>query len=90
MSNSRPAARLACRSARCCVRDISARKLAERSLYLAATIIAMARQLHLTVIAEGVETPPQLNYLQEQGCDQYQGRHASARIDGSALATLLA
>ena len=56
---------------------------------VAATIIAMARELHLTVIAEGVETPLQLAYLQAQGCQQYQGRHASAQVEGSAQATLL-
>ncbi len=57
---------------------------------VAATIIAMARELQLNVVAEGVETPQQLDYLQEQGCDQYQGRLASARIEGSALGKLLA
>ena len=56
---------------------------------VAATIIAMARALQLTVIAEGVETAQQLAYLQAQGCQQYQGRYASAQIDGSSLARLL-
>ncbi len=58
-------------------------------LAVAATIVAMARQLRLTVIAEGVETAQQLSYLREQGCDQYQGRHASAQVEGSALGKLL-
>ncbi|MFZ4873632.1 EAL domain-containing protein [Janthinobacterium sp. Mn2066] len=57
---------------------------------VAATIIAMARTLQLTVIAEGVETPQQLAYLRQQGCHQYQGYHASAQVAASALATLLA
>ena len=56
---------------------------------VAATIIAMARALQLTVIAEGVETAQQLAYLQAQGCQQYQGRYASAQVDGSSLARLL-
>ena len=56
---------------------------------VAATIIAMARELQLTVIAEGVETARQLAFLQAQGCQQYQGRHASAQAAGSALAELL-
>lgn len=56
---------------------------------VAAAIIAMARQLHVRVLAEGVETAQQLGYLQAQGCDQYQGRLASAQVEGSALAALL-
>ena len=52
---------------------------------VAATIIAMARELQLTVIAEGVETAQQLAYLRAQGCQQYQGRHASAQAEGSGL-----
>ena len=61
----------------------------ESDTMLAATIIAMARELQLTVIAEGVETAQQLAYLRGQGCQQYQGRYASAQVAGSALAKLL-
>lgn len=57
---------------------------------VAATIIAMARTLQLSVIAEGVETPQQLAYLRAQGCDQYQGYYASAQVAGTALEKLLA
>ncbi|MEG1117531.1 MAG: EAL domain-containing protein, partial [Janthinobacterium sp.] len=61
----------------------------ESDTAVAATIIAMARELRLTVIAEGVETAQQLAYLRGQGCQQYQGRYASAQVEGSALAKLL-
>ncbi|NQD93855.1 EAL domain-containing protein, partial [Pseudomonas sp. CrR25] len=36
-------------------------------------IIGMAHTLHLKVVAEGVETPQQLEFLQEHGCDFVQG-----------------
>lgn len=40
---------------------------------IAGTIISMARQLCLRVIAEGVETLDQLEFLREAGCDEVQG-----------------
>jgi len=40
---------------------------------LSATIIAMARNFGLTVLAEGVETEAQLGFLLGEGCDACQG-----------------
>jgi EAL domain-containing protein (putative c-di-GMP-specific phosphodiesterase class I) len=37
------------------------------------TIIAMAKNLNLDVIAEGVETEQQLRILKDKGCSQFQG-----------------
>jgi EAL domain-containing protein (putative c-di-GMP-specific phosphodiesterase class I) len=33
----------------------------------------MARHMHLEVLAEGVETVAQRNFLKSQGCDSFQG-----------------
>jgi diguanylate cyclase (GGDEF)-like protein/PAS domain S-box-containing protein len=40
---------------------------------IAATIIAMAKTLRMKVLAEGVETALQLDFLKENNCDIYQG-----------------
>jgi diguanylate cyclase (GGDEF)-like protein/PAS domain S-box-containing protein len=44
---------------------------------ITATIITMAHSLGLNVVAEGVETAGQLEYLREQGCDEIQGHWLS-------------
>ncbi len=59
-----------------------------RESRMVAAIIALARQLDLTVVAEGVETRPQLNILLSLGCDQYQGFLRSPAIAASELLTL--
>lgn len=38
-----------------------------------AALVAMTRGLKLRVIAEGVETPGQLEFLKSIGCDEIQG-----------------
>ncbi len=53
------------------------------------TIIAMARHLQLEVIAEGVETEFQANFLREQGCDAYQGYYFSKPLPADEFAGLL-
>lgn len=45
----------------------------ERHANLVRSVITMAYQLHMDVVAEGVETPDQLRLLREWGCDILQG-----------------
>ncbi|MEI8341517.1 MAG: EAL domain-containing protein, partial [Verrucomicrobiota bacterium] len=43
------------------------------SAILTKAIISMAQQLRMSVVAEGVETPEQLEFLRQAGCDIAQG-----------------
>jgi diguanylate cyclase (GGDEF)-like protein len=56
---------------------------------ITSAIIAMAHSLRLEVIAEGVETPAQLAFLRERGCDYAQGYLISRPIPGPELVALL-
>ena len=56
---------------------------------ITATIIAMGHILGFKVLAEGVETPEQLAFLQEKGCDIYQGFLKSPAVTAEAFAELL-
>jgi diguanylate cyclase (GGDEF)-like protein/PAS domain S-box-containing protein len=57
---------------------------------ITATIIAMAHHLGFKVLAEGVETPEQLAFLYQQGCDSYQGYLYSKALPADDFASLLA
>jgi diguanylate cyclase (GGDEF)-like protein len=45
------------------------------------SIIAMAKNLNLKVLAEGIETAAQLDILKNQECDSYQGYYFDTPID---------
>ncbi|WP_175497970.1 EAL domain-containing protein [Dokdonella immobilis] len=47
---------------------------------ITATVINMAHSLGLNVVAEGVETAEQAEYLREQGCDEIQGHWLSTPL----------
>lgn len=57
---------------------------------LASAMIAMAHQLDLSVIAEGVETEAQRDYLRAHGCDQFQGFLFGRPQAAEAMGTVLA
>jgi FixJ family two-component response regulator len=59
------------------------------SAAIARTIIAMAHNLKLRVIAEGVETEGQLRYLRAHGCDAMQGFFFSRPVPADEFAGLL-
>jgi diguanylate cyclase (GGDEF)-like protein/PAS domain S-box-containing protein len=56
---------------------------------IVSAIIAMARSLKRRVIAEGVETQEQLEFLDKLDCDEYQGYLFSKPVDADAIAGLL-
>jgi diguanylate cyclase (GGDEF)-like protein/PAS domain S-box-containing protein len=67
------------------VRDIT---FSEDDANMVAAIIELARGLHMRVIAEGVETEAQLDYLKRRGCDEVQGHvygKAAPRADVEAM-----
>jgi diguanylate cyclase (GGDEF)-like protein len=53
---------------------------AGRDRHLVEAIVGMARALGLTVVAEGVETEEQLEFLGQLGCDLAQGYHFSPAV----------
>lgn len=58
-------------------------------LAISRTVIAIAHQLHLEVVAEGVETEGQLALLAESGCDLIQGYFFSRPLPAAACTALL-
>ncbi len=56
---------------------------------LVKSMIQLAHNLGLDVVAEGVETKKQLDYLVEQGCNQIQGYYASRPLKPEQVRSLL-
>jgi EAL domain-containing protein (putative c-di-GMP-specific phosphodiesterase class I) len=53
------------------------------------TIIGLGRSLGMQVVAEGIETPEQSQWLLEAGCLSGQGRHLAHPLDAPAVERLL-
>jgi diguanylate cyclase (GGDEF)-like protein/PAS domain S-box-containing protein len=71
---------------RCFVRDILSDRTAAA---VALAVIAMAKSLGVKVIAEGIETEAQLEFLRERGCDEMQGYYFSRPLPSQAFESLL-
>jgi EAL domain-containing protein (putative c-di-GMP-specific phosphodiesterase class I) len=56
---------------------------------IVSTVIGMAENLHLNVIAEGVETENQLAFLRLRGCSEYQGYLFARPVPPEEFAALL-
>jgi diguanylate cyclase (GGDEF)-like protein/PAS domain S-box-containing protein len=56
---------------------------------VASAIILLGRQLNLRVIAEGVETEEQLDFLRENNCDEMQGYYFSRPVSPADFETLV-
>lgn len=68
------------------LRDIASQPAAEA---VVRTILTLGRNLGLTCVAEGVETPQQLDYLRKQKCGEIQGFLYSPAIPASDCTALL-
>ena len=56
-----------------------------RAVAIIGAIIAIAKELNLSVVAEGVESPTQLAFLRTLNCDSYQGYLFSEPVDTITL-----
>jgi EAL domain-containing protein (putative c-di-GMP-specific phosphodiesterase class I) len=52
----------------------------KRTQIILNTIIELAKQLHMTVITEGVETEKQVSFLRDADCDIFQGYYFSRPV----------
>ena len=56
---------------------------------ITSAIIALGHKLHMSIVAEGVETEEQLSFLVDEGCEEAQGYLFSKPIPESELRPLL-
>jgi diguanylate cyclase (GGDEF)-like protein/PAS domain S-box-containing protein len=61
----------------------------ENEAAIARAIVALGHSLHHKVLAEGVETPAQAEFLRAIGCDRAQGYFYSRPVDAAQLERLL-
>jgi diguanylate cyclase (GGDEF)-like protein/PAS domain S-box-containing protein len=61
----------------------------EEALEIVKTIVTLAHNLKMQVVAEGVETQEQASILRGLGCEYAQGFYFSEPVDGATIADLL-
>jgi diguanylate cyclase (GGDEF)-like protein len=61
-----------------------------RTAKLVQTMVTLGHDLGLVVVAEGVETPGQIEFLRRAGCDRLQGFGIGAPVSAAAFTELLA
>lgn len=59
--------------------------ISHKGAAIVTTILAMAKHLHVKVVAEGIETAEHLAYLEQAGCDKIQGYYISRPIPFNEL-----
>lgn len=69
---------------------VSAIGVRDQGRVLCEAMVQMGRTLGFRVVAEGVETLPQLRELQAMRCDEIQGHYVSMALPASAVPALLA
>ena len=63
--------------------------IADEAAPIVTAVISMARSLKLRVVAEGVETPEEMAFLESHQCDEVQGYHFSRPVPAEQFAALL-
>lgn len=72
---------------KCFVQDIS--NIDSNSSSIVSAIVAMSHGLHMSVVAEGVETTEQLDILRKKSCDEIQGYVFSPPVPAEEIEELL-
>lgn len=68
------------------IRDIPS---SNDSITIVSAILAMAKELNVKTLAEGVETEEQIEFLRSKSCDYIQGYYYSKPVDASLFLELL-
>ncbi len=61
----------------------------KESRAIISSVIFLAHSLKLSTVAEGIETRQQLDFIVEQGCDEYQGYYYSRPVPAEEIIAML-